>query len=118
MDAERFDSFARVLATRRTALRGGAGIAAALLGIVGLRSATDAASSSLGRHTVVRRYVLSGKASDAGKALKGLLASIEQAPGFVDYSVVDSGGGTLMTVLVFTDKTSAAAAAQLETDWI
>ena len=93
---ERFDSFARALATRRTALRGGAGIAAALLGIVGLRSAN-------GRRHVrrsanirsVRRYALSGKASDAGKALKGsLVSSIEYAPGFVDYSVVDSGGGT------------------------
>ena len=80
--------------------------------------ATDAASSGLGRHTVVRRYALSGKASDAGKTLEGLLPSIEKAPGFVDYSVVDAGGGRLMTVLVFTDRASAAVAAQLETDWI
>jgi hypothetical protein len=121
MDAERFDAFARILATRaprRTALRGGAGVAAALLGIVGLRSSTEAANSGLGRHTVVRRYALSGKASDAGNALKKLLPSIEKAPGFIDYSVVDAGGGQLMTVLVFTDKASAAAAAQLEKDWI
>ena len=75
MDAERFDSLTRVLAKRgprRMALKSGVGIAATMLGVVGLRS-SDAAATPAGRYTTARQYVPMGKISDAGFALKGFL---------------------------------------------
>ncbi len=120
MDAERFDSLTRVLARRaprRVALRSGVGLAATLLGVVGLRS-SEAASTSAERYTAVRQYAVTGKTSDAGFALKGLLTEIEATAGFIDYSVVDVANGALLTISVFADQKSSAAAAALEYKWI
>ena len=106
MDAERFDSLARVLAAktpRRAIFRGGAGFGAAWLGLVKLRPSSAASAVQLGRHTLIRQYAVTGKVSDARKALKGLVAEIEKAPGFVDYSVVDAGNGVLVTISIFND---------------
>ena len=120
MDAERFDSLARVLARRtprRAALRSGAGFAATLLGVAGLQAA-DAVDAPRGRYTAVRTYAISGQPGDAQKALKGLLPSIEKTPGFVDYTVVDAGHDELVTVSTFSNEKASAAAAKLESDWI
>lgn len=121
MDAERFDSLARVLAAktpRRALFRGGAGFAAGWLGVARLRAADAAATPPLGHHTLVRQYALTGKVSDARKALKNLVAEIEKSPGFVSYEVVDAGNGVIATISIFNDQGSSAAAAQLEASYI
>lgn len=121
MDAERFDSLARVLAAktpRRAVFRGGAGLGAAWLGLAKLRPSSAATSPQLGRYTLIQQYAVTGKVSDARKALKGLVSEIEKAPGFIDYSVVDAGNGALVTIAVFTGQSTASDAAKLEANWI
>jgi hypothetical protein len=46
------------------------------------------------------------------------LTEIEATAGFIDYSVVDAGGGVLLTISVFADQTSVEAGAKLESAWI
>lgn len=120
MDAERFDLLTRAMAAkspRRTALRGGLGLAAAVLGLSALRPAS-AVEPAGRRHTAVRRYPSAGKPEAVAASLKGLLPEMEKSAGFVDWSVVDAGAGVIVTVSVFSSKKDAEGAAKLEVDWI
>lgn len=120
MDGSRFDAMAKALAARvdrRWTLRGGTALAASALGLAGPRR-DAAAAPTIDRYTTVRWYAAAGQPADWAKALAGLRSAVAKAKGFIDYSVVDAGGGTLLTIGVFTGKTAADAAAKVEADWI
>src|SRR6476619_6512693 len=125
MDAERFDSLARSLASRfsrRRALRGAG--AAASAGLLAATSsgrlaalAQDANSSPL--YTTIRRYTLDGSASQIERALaQGYIDAACAAKGFVAYFTVDDGNGTLATVAVFKSQKAFEDFADDEANWI
>ena len=49
---------------------------------------------------------------------EGFLDSIRQVPGFVDYSVLDAGGGTLVTISVFEDRSGMEESDRRAAQWI
>src|SRR3954453_10431926 len=100
MDGTRFDSFTRLFAaklSRRNAVRGGAGLTGAMLGLGGLAVSSAAADSGRGRYTVVRTYQSSSSATDIKHALTGLLPEMAKIPGFIDYSVINGSGDFYLT---------------------
>ena len=122
MDADRFDTLSKSLATRfsrRGALRtGGAGLAATVLAGLGFRSVTARQASSPW-YTIIRRYPLSGSPDAAVQELtSGFLPLVQQASGYVQYTVVASTDNTLTTITVFESQAKYEAAAQDEAAWV
>lgn len=120
MEPQRFDAITRSFATRfsrRSAMRhGGAGLAATLLGVVGVRS-LDARQATSASYTVIRKYSLSGSSQEVLQGLNsGFLPLIRQADGFVEYSVVTSADNSLTTITVFESQAQLESAAQSEAD--
>jgi hypothetical protein len=70
-------------------------------------------------YTTVRHYE---GVTDMGAVVQsireGFLDSIRQVPGFVDYSVLDAGGGTLVTISVFEDRSGMEESDRRAAQWI
>jgi hypothetical protein len=49
---------------------------------------------------------------------EGFIPIIKNAPGFLAYYVLDSGGGTLTSVSIFEDRAGAERSNQLAEDWV
>jgi hypothetical protein len=49
---------------------------------------------------------------------EGFLDSIRQVPGFINYSAVDAGGGTLVTISVFEDRSGVEESDRRAAQWI
>ncbi len=49
---------------------------------------------------------------------EGFLDHIRQVPGFVNYSAVDAGGGTLVTISVFEDRAGVEESDRRAAQWI
>lgn len=122
MDPNRFDSFAKRLGSRlsrRDMMRASAGAA---IGAVALSRVSGIAAQSEGttakdRFISVRTYAYSGSEADAASGLQGLIAVMEQQPGFIEYNLV-FGDGQILAISTFLDESSAVAAAQQEDAWI
>ena len=128
MEADRFDTLAKALATklsrRSTMRRGGVGLAATMLAAAGLRSGTAAATtttqqSSFTGYSVIRRYTLSGSTDTVQQVLAtGFLPIVQQESGYIAYSVVVSPNNTITTITVFASQAQLETAAQSEANWV
>lgn len=128
MENQRFDQLARTLAariSRRTALRrGGVGVAAGLAVAAGM--ALPAAAQTTPRYTRIRRYQLATGTSFAqlsNTLNTGYLPLIEQAQGFLEYSVIDGGKNSaglqlVATITAFQTKAQFDAADQQLATWV
>lgn len=71
-------------------------------------------------HGVMRRYQF--KPGDVPTVLQlvreGLVPQITAAPGFAIYSVVDAGGGEIVSLSAFADRASAEASTQQTLAWV
>jgi hypothetical protein len=52
------------------------------------------------------------------RAGRQLASALSTAPGFVSYAVLDAGGGVLVSVTVFDDRTTLEAAEQIIVRWV
>ena len=122
MDPNRFDSFAKKLGSRlsrRDMMRASAGAAVGAVAVSKFTSvaAQDADTTAKDRFISVRTYVYTGTEADAATGLAGLIAVMEQQPGFIEYNLV-FGQGQILAISTFLDETTAVAAAQQEDSWI
>src|SRR5215208_4259526 len=124
MDAERFDSMARSLASRlsrRTALRGtGAGVAAGVL--AALQSGTGRAAVARQNadlpYVVVRTYQAPADLASLQQTLgQGYAPQLAQQPGFIEYTVLGNQGG-VTTISAFTTPTAEEAATNQLANWV
>lgn len=124
MNPDRFDALSKTFATsvsRRSALlRGGTGVAAALLAVAGLRRGGAAAPmNNPNWYSVIRKYQLTGPTTSIEQQLRtGLLPQLSQADGFVEYFVVSSPNNVLTTVSVFTNQAKFQTADQATSAWV
>ena len=122
MDPNRFDSFAKKLGSRlsrRDMMRASAGAAVGAIAVSKFTSvaAQDADTTAKDRFISVRTYAYTGTEADAATGLAGLIAVMEQQPGFIEYNLV-FGDGQILAISTFLDETTAVAAAQQEDSWI
>jgi hypothetical protein len=122
VDPQRFDNLARSFSSRvsrRTAFRaGGAGLAATIMASFGWRAA-GARQAGSAWYTVIRSYKLSGSTDEVTQELdKGYLPLIQQAEGFVQYSVIVTGSDTITTITMFETQAQLESAAQSEAEWV
>ena len=71
-------------------------------------------------HTTVRHYE---GVTDTGEVVRqikeeGFLDVIRGVRGFVNYSVIDAGGGTLVTISTFEDRLGAEESNSRAEEWI
>ena len=70
-------------------------------------------------YTTVRHYE---GVTDMGVVVQsineGFVDSIRRVPGFVDYSALDAGGGTLVTISVFEDRSGVEESDRRAAQWI
>ncbi len=70
-------------------------------------------------YTTVRHYEgVTDMDAVVQEVKEGFLDSIRQVPGFVDYSVLDAGGGTLVTISVFEDRSGMEESDRRAAQWI
>jgi hypothetical protein len=71
-------------------------------------------------HTTVRHYEGVTNTGEVVRQIKeeGFLDVIREVPGFVNYNVVDAGGGTLVTISVFEDQSGAEESNNRAAEWI
>ena len=124
MDAARFDSMARSLASRlsrRTALRGtGAGLAAGVLAALqsGTGRAAVARQDADLPYVVVRLYDAPSDLPSLQQALEqGYAPQLEQQPGFIEYTVLANDGG-VTTISAFTTQDAEEAATNQLSSWV
>lgn len=122
MDPNRFDSFAKKLGSRlsrRDMMRVSAATAVGAIAVSKFASvaAQDAGTTAKDRFISVRTYAYSGTEADAASGLSGIIAVMEQQPGFIEYNLV-FGDGQILAISTFLDETTAVAAAQQEDAWI
>jgi hypothetical protein len=123
MDGARFDSIARMLASRlsrRAALRGtGTGVAAGLVSALKLQSGRAAVIRQNANlpYVVVRHYSPSATVSDLQQALGQYATQLSQQPGFIDYTVLSDDSG-LTTISIFDSQDDDDAAAKQLANWI
>lgn len=122
MDPNRFDSFAKKLGSRvsrRDMMRASAGAAVGAIAVSKFASvaAQDAGTTAKDRFIAVRTYAYTGTEADAATGLAGLIAVMEQQPGFIEYNLV-FGQGQILAISTFLDESTAVAAAQQENAWI
>lgn len=122
MEPQRFDAITKSLATRfsrRGALRtGGTGLAAGLLAWAGLGH-VSARQGETASYAVIRKYTVSGDPQAVLQELNtGYLPLVQQAAGFVEYTVITSADNTLTTITIFASQADQEAAAQDEADWV
>ena len=124
MDAERFDSMARSLASRlsrRTALRGtGAGVAAGVLAALqaGTSRAAVARQNADLPYVVVRTYQAPADLASLQQTLgQGYAPQLAQQPGFIEYTVLGNEGG-VTTISAFTTPNAEEAATNQLANWV
>jgi len=71
-------------------------------------------------HAVVREYkIQSGKADELIKRVSAeFVPMIERAPGFVGYSLVQTGADGILTVSTFENQTEAEASVKMAAGWV
>jgi hypothetical protein len=72
-------------------------------------------------HVAIRRYQLEdpGLVDDLLRRVhEGFIPIIMDAPGFLAYYALDSGGGTVSTVSVFEDQAGAEESNRRAADWV
>ena len=70
-------------------------------------------------YAVIRHFEKMRSADEAGRrAVAGLGPMFRDAPGFRGYYVVDSGGGSGMSITLFETRETAERAHQQALDWI
>jgi len=86
-------------------------------GEVRVRKAVPGLHPSYG---VLRTYKVNPGSVDeiVRRGEEGLVPLITQAPGFVRYSAIDAGNGTLVTTSSFGTQEQAEASVRLAADWI
>src|SRR5215207_6196088 len=124
MDAERFDSMARSLASRlsrRTALRGtGAAAAAGVLAALqsGTGRAAVARQDAASPYVVVRTYQAPADLASLQQTLgQGYAPQLAQQPGFIEYTVLGNEGG-VTTISAFTTPNAEEAATNQLANWV
>jgi hypothetical protein len=124
MDAERFDSMARSLASRlsrRTALRGtGAAAAAGVLAALqaGTSRAAVARQNADLPYVVVRTYQAPADLASLQQTLgQGYAPQLAQQPGFIEYTVLGNEGG-VTTISAFTTPNAEEAATNQLANWV
>jgi hypothetical protein len=70
-------------------------------------------------YTTVRRYEGVTDTNEVVRRInEGFVSLIRDVSGFVNYSVVDAGGGTLVTISVFEDSSGAEESNSRSWEWI
>lgn len=95
-------------------------VATARAGLAGAQPATPIVVASAAGHVVIRRYHLKPGATYAELTRlveTGLIPSIRELPGFVEYTLVEPGNGEHIVISTFTDEATATASAVLARDW-
>jgi hypothetical protein len=71
-------------------------------------------------HTAVRRYANVADTAEVVRRIKeeGFLDVVRGVRGFVDYSVIDDGDGTLVTISTFEDRLGAGESTDRAAEWI
>lgn len=72
-------------------------------------------------HATIRRYesIDQSRASElAKKADESLLPTLSELPGFVDYSLIDTGNGVMTSVGVFETKEQADESTRVAGTWL
>ena len=71
-------------------------------------------------HTTVRRYEGVTDAAEVVRQIKeeGFLDVVRGVQGFVNYSVIDAGDGTLVTISTYEDRSGAEESNRRAADWI
>ena len=71
-------------------------------------------------HATIRHYEGVTDSAEVVRQLKeeGFLDVMRQVPGFVNYNVVDAGGGRLVTISVFEDQSGAEESNRRAAEWI
>lgn len=72
-------------------------------------------------HIAIRRYQLEdpGAIDDLlRRVTEGFVPIIKDAPGFLAYYALDSGGGTVTSISVFEDQAGAEESTRRAADWV
>ena len=72
-------------------------------------------------HVAIRRYQLEDPSSVdevLGRVHEGFIPIIKDAPGFLAYYALDSGGGAVTSVSVFEDQSAAEESNTKAADWV
>ena len=71
-------------------------------------------------HTAVRRYANVTDTDEVVRQIKeeGFLDVVRGVQGFVNYSVIDDGDGTLVTISTFEDRLGAEESTSRAEEWI
>ena len=70
-------------------------------------------------HAAIRRYANVADTDEVVRQIKeGFLDEIRGVRGFVNYSVIDAGDGTLVTISTFEDRLGAEESSSRAADWI
>ena len=72
-------------------------------------------------HAVIRRYQLGDPGSVdelLQRVTEGFIPIVKDAPGFLAYYALDSGGGTVTSVSVFEDQAGAEESNSRAADWV
>jgi hypothetical protein len=71
-------------------------------------------------YAVMRTYKVNPNSMDeiVRRAEEGFVPLISKSPGFVRYSIIDAGGGTLVTTSAFGTQEQAEASVRLAADWV
>lgn len=72
------------------------------------------------KHGVIRRYQIEPRNVDqiVERAREGFLPILRRVPGFASYSILDAGGGTLLTASAFASRESAAESVAAAAAWV
>ncbi len=122
MDPRRFDRLTQSLsgrANRRSMFKlGGAGLAATVLGSLGLGSAS-ARQAGGAPFTVIRTYKLEGTYDQVTQAINsGYLPTLQQEPGYLGYSLVTTSETEITTIATFASQADYDNASADEGDWV
>jgi hypothetical protein len=122
MNPNRFDSLTRSISTRanrRSIFKlGGAGLAATMLGSLGLAPATARQAGGT-PYTVIRSYKLEGTYDQVTQAINsGYLPSLQQEPGFLTYSLVSTSETEITTIATFASQADYDNASGDEAQWV
>lgn len=72
------------------------------------------------KYGVIRRYKVDPKNIDqiVERAKRGFVPLVRHLPGFATYTILDAGGGTLVTLSGFTTKSGAAESVTAAASWV
>jgi hypothetical protein len=70
-------------------------------------------------YALVRRYEGITNVKEAVRHVnEGLVPLISQHPGFIDYILVDSGGGGAIAISIFLNQADAEESSWIASDWV